>query len=225
MIENDKRVRIICGHYGCGKTEFAVNYAVKLAEAGLKPVLADIDIINPYFRSRERTDALERMGVRVVASSINAPSIDVPAVSAGVYSAFDGDSAAVVDVGGDSSGMSVLKSFSGHFSGANEYDLFFVININREAVSTTGKILEYIKSFEKKAGLSVTGLINNTHMLKSTTVEDLLNGAAVSEEVSSATGIPVLYHSGLAGIKDGLPDEMKERFFPLELYMRDDWMS
>ena len=99
-MNEDRRVRIICGHYGSGKTEIAVNYAVKLAEAGQNPSLADIDVINPYFRSRERALELEQLGIRVIAGSIDASAIDLPAISAGVYSVFDNRSApAVVDLG------------------------------------------------------------------------------------------------------------------------------
>ena len=224
MITDDRRVRIICGHYGCGKTEFAVNYAVKLAEAGYNPLLADIDVINPYFRSREQAEYLEKLGVSVVSSSINASAIDVQAISAGVYSAFDSNRHAVIDVGGDRAGMSVLKRFSDHFNDS-ELDLLFVINVFRQEVSEPSKIIDYINSFQEISGLSVTGLINNSHMLKSTTADILIRGQQVSDEVSSLTGIPVLYHSGMADLKNSLPDGIRAKFFPLNLYMRDDWMS
>jgi MinD-like ATPase involved in chromosome partitioning or flagellar assembly len=139
-------VRIISGHYGSGKTEIAVNYAFKLAEMGRNPVLADLDIINPYFRSRERFKALEERGVKLIGSSIKAPGVDVPALSAEVYSVFDNRSLeAVVDVGGDKAGADVLKRFSDHFSNPEEYDLFIVINAYRPSTRTVRQIEEYIK--------------------------------------------------------------------------------
>ena len=226
MIDNDRRVRIICGHYGCGKTEIAVNYALKLAETGKNPVLADIDVINPYFRSRERSEFLEKSGVKVIASSINASAIDVPAISAGVYSVFDDKTRdAVLDVGGDHAGINVLKRFSDHYSSSDEYDLFFVLNANRPGTSGADEVLKYIQSFQDTSGLSVTGLINNTHMLKSTAADDIIRGYLLAEKVSSESGIPVRYNTGLAELKDSLPDDVKKIFFPLKLYMRDDWMS
>ncbi|HAK46940.1 MAG TPA: hypothetical protein DCO79_13620, partial [Spirochaeta sp.] len=149
LIENDKRVRIICGHYGSGKTEFAVNYAIRLAKEGGKPVLADIDIINPYFRSRERTEELENLGVEVVASATSATALDVPAISAGIHSVFDDTSRdAVVDVGGNEAGVKVLNRFADHFRNSEEYELFFIINANRPETIECSQILEFIRSFE-----------------------------------------------------------------------------
>ena len=226
MIENDRRVRIISGHYGSGKTEFAVNYAVKLAQLGEKPVLADIDIINPYFRSRERADELAKLGIKLIGSSINAPAIDVPAVTSEVYGVFDNRSIpAVIDVGGDRAGTDVLRRFSDHFKHPEEYDLFLVVNAYRPGTRTPEGVLQYIDSIEDSCGLKVSGLINTTHMLKSTTVSDLKTGEALALEVSRRTGIPLRYNAGLEGLSDEIPESMMSNFFPLRLYMRDDWMS
>ena len=226
MIEDDRRVRIIAGHYGSGKTEFAVNYAVKLAELGLKPVLADIDIINPYFRSRDRTEELEALGVKVIGSSVFAPAVDVPAVTSEVYSVFDNrEVPAVLDVGGDRAGTDVLRRFSDHFKHPEEYDLFFVVNAYRPGTSTAAKVIDYIKSIEDSCGLEVSGLINTTHMLKSTTSEDLVAGERLALRVSESTGIPLRYNAGIESLADQIPLEMKNNFFPLRLYMRDEWMS
>ncbi|MDC7225600.1 MAG: hypothetical protein PQJ61_02420 [Spirochaetales bacterium] len=226
MLKEDRRVRIICGHYGSGKTEFAVNYAVKLAAEGGHPMLADIDVINPYFRSRERSAELEKLGVRVAASSTSATSLDLPSISAGVYSAFDDHSTdAVIDIGGDKGGITVLNRFSDHFSSPAEYDLFFIINAYREATKNASQITDYIDIFENTCGLKVSGLINNTHMLKSTVADDIINGYRLAFKVSEKTGIPLRYNSGMSGLYEKLPEEIKSRFFPMELFMRDDWMS
>lgn len=226
MIKDDRRVRIICGHYGSGKTEFAVNYAVKLAEAGGNPVLADIDVINPYFRSRERTAELEALGIRVAASSTKAVSLDLPAISSGVYSVFDDrNTNAVLDVGGDKGGITVLNRFSDHFSHPEEYDLFLVINAYREATREVSQIIEYIDIFENTCGLKVSGLINNTHMLKSTTAADLITGFKLASEVSEKTGIPLKYNSGLRALEAELPVEVKTDFFSIDLFLREEWMS
>ena len=225
-MEEDRRVRIICGHYGSGKTEIAVNYAVRLAEAGLKPVLADIDVINPYFRSRERSTELEQKGVRLIAGSIDASGMDLPAISAGVYSVFDDEShPAVVDLGGDDGGVTVLKRFSDHFSRPEDYDLLMVINANRPSTTRPEQISEFVKGFEDICGLKVSGFINNTHMLKSTGIEDIVKGCRLAEEASGLTGIPLRYNAGLRHLENDLPDDIKRIFFPIDLYMRDEWMS
>jgi hypothetical protein len=226
LIIDDRRVRIISGHYGSGKTEFAVNYAVRLAEAGFSPVLADIDVINPYFRSRDQFSVLESLGVRVISSSINASAIDVPAISSGIYSVFDDNKfPAVIDVGGNNAGINILKSFSDHFSRPEEYDLFFVLNTNRTATSELRQVEEFITMFENTCGLKVSGLINNTHMLKSTTINDLIAGYELAKQVSDKTAIPLRYNAGLRRLEDYLPEELKADFFPIDLFMREEWMS
>ncbi len=226
LVQNDKRVRIISGHYGSGKTEFAVNYAVKLAESGRNPVLADIDVINPYFRSRETAAVLKEMGIDVIASSTDATALSVPAISARVFSVFDDKSRdAVLDVGGEQNGITVLNRFSDHFDKTEEYDFFIVINAYRQATSDASQVEDYIRSFEEICGLSVSGLINNTHMLKSTTAADVICGFNLAVEVSDKTGIPLKYSTGLSMLEAGLPDEIRADFFPLKLYMREDWMT
>jgi hypothetical protein len=226
LIDNDRRVRIISGHYGSGKTEFAVNYVVKLAEKGGNPVLADLDIINPYFRSREKAKELQKLGVRVIGSSINAPAVAAPAVSAEINTVFDNRAVeAVIDVGGDEAGAKVISRFAAHFSHPEEYDLFVVINANRPATRTVVQVEQYIDSIEKGSGLNVTGLINTTHMLKSTSPDDLIRGWELSKKVSERTGIPVRYNVGLSRLINEIPNDIKMNFFPIELYMRDEWMS
>ncbi len=225
MIVRDRRVRIISGFYGSGKTEFSVNYAVKLVNMNRNPVLADIDILNPYFRSRERESELSQLGVRVIAGSVNAPAVDVPAVSSGVYSIFDGDEDAVIDVGGDRAGAEVLSLFSDRFNNPDDYDLFFLINANRPQTANPAAVIDCLRGIESACGLPVTGLINNTHMLKSTQVRDILKGYDLAVEVSRKTGIPLRYNSGLREFELEIPDGLEGEFFPVDLYMREAWMS
>jgi hypothetical protein len=144
MLE-DKRIRVIIGHYGSGKTEFAVNYALKLAEEGKKVAIADLDVVNPYFRSREKAEMMEAKGIKVIASSINAPAIDVPAISAAVLVPFQDKSVeGILDVGGDPAGARVLGRYQAEFK-KNEYDMFCVINANRPETDTAEKAIAYLR--------------------------------------------------------------------------------
>ncbi len=109
---NDKRIRIIIGHYGSGKTEFSVNYAVKLASLGKKVALVDLDIVNLYFRSREKADILEEMGIKVIASSVKAAAVDIPAISSQVLVPLQDKSyEGIIDVGGDPVGARTLGMY------------------------------------------------------------------------------------------------------------------
>lgn len=223
MLE-DKRIRIVIGHYGSGKTEFSVNYAVKLAEQGKKVALADLDVVNMYFRSREKQEYLQGLGIKVIASSVNAPAIDIPAISAEVYTPLEDKSyEAVLDVGGNPAGARVLGRYNRFFiDGA--YDMFYVLNANRPETSSADQAIQFLKAIENTAQAKVTGIVNNTHMLKSTTVEDVLKGQKLALEVSQKTGIPIRYIAALENVARDLPSDLIGEIFPINLYMREDWM-
>lgn len=221
---NDKRVRIIVGHYGSGKTEFSVNYAVKLAEMNKKVALADLDVINLYFRSREKAEELEKLGIKVIGGSIKAPAVDVPAISAEVYGPIqDKNYEAVLDVGGDPAGARTLGRYYEYLA-EDQYDMFLVLNANRPETQTVQKSLEYMKMIEATSRLKVTGIVNNTHMLKSTTVEDVLHGQKLAEKVAEKADIPIKYVVALENVASQLPPNLNGEIFPIKLYMREEWM-
>lgn len=170
----DKRIRIIIGHYGSGKSEFSVNYAVKLAEKGRKVALADLDIVNMYFRSREKAKEMEKLGVKVIASQINTPAVEVPSISAEVYAPLQDESYDfVIDVGGDQVGARALGRYVNYFK-EGEYDMFFILNANRPETQSAEKAYEYMVKIQDVSRAKITGIVNNTHLLKATTVEDVL---------------------------------------------------
>jgi len=224
-ISNDNRIRVIVGHYGSGKTEFAVNYSVKLANEGKKVALADLDVVNPYFRSREKSEELEKLGIKVIGSAVKGNAVDVPSISAEVQTPIQDESYdAVLDVGGDPAGARTLGRYSNYFK-EGRYDMFFVVNANRPETQTAEAAIRYIKEVERVSRIKVTGLINNTHLLKSTTVEDVLSGQKLIEEISELLNIPVKYVSALRKVANELPKDIKGEVFPLDLYMREEWMS
>mgnify|MGYP001339329268 CR=1 FL=1 len=221
---SDKRIRIIIGHYGSGKSEFSVNYAIKLAEMGRKVALADIDIVNMYFRSREKTREMEELGVKVIASHINTPAVEVPSISAEVYGPLQDESYDfVIDVGGDHVGARALGRYVDYFK-EGEYDMFFVLNANRPETQSVDKVLEYMVKIQDVSRVKVTGIINNTHLLKATTVEDILRGQKLAMEVQDKTGIPLRYISVLEDLVPELPKDLVGEILPIKLFLRDDWM-
>ena len=214
------RVLLLTGHYGTGKTECAVNLALALAAAGEKTVLADLDIVNPYFRSRERKDRLTAAEVRVITSSQACSDADVPAIPAEVNTIFqDRSCRGVLDIGGDPAGARVLARFRPQIQ-QEDCCLLYVSNANRPEVREADRALSCLRSIEDVTGLKCGGIINNTHLCGETTMEDIRRGAALAEELSRVSGIPVVCHTAEASIAPQLPDLT---VWPIEIFMKKPW--
>ena len=225
MISNDNRIRIIIGHYGSGKSEFAMNYVIKLRnEVNCKIALSDLDVVNVYFRTREKKNFLKSLNILPIYSSIDAPTLDLPAISAEIATPINDKSYNyIMDVGGDNVGAKVIGRFN-HLIEEGDYDMFCVVNGNREQTQTANQVLEHMRSIEQASGLKITGLVNNTHLIRSTTVEDILKGQELVREVSKVSNIPIKYVTCLEDIVDEVPKDLEGEIFPINLYMREDWM-
>ena len=225
MIKDAKRVRLFIGHYGSGKSEVSINYVTRLREVVDGEVaLADIDVVNVYFRTREKKDLMRQLGITPIDSSIQTTTLDVPAVSAEVMRPLHDDKVNyVLDVGGDNVGGRVFGRFAEHFKSDN-YDMFFVINANREKTQTANEVLGYIDAIEASSKLKVTGLVNNTHLLRETTVEDVLKGQEVAREVSKIKNIPIKYVCCIENLVDKLPKDLEGDILPIKMYLREEWM-
>ena len=214
------RLTIVTGHYGTGKTEFSVNLALSLAKEHPNVTLADLDIVNPYFRSRERKTLLAEHGVTLISSSQACADADVPSLPPQLLGLLDDRSRrGVLDIGGDPTGARVLARFRPRIE-KEDHQLLFVLNANRPEVRTPEDAIRYLRSIESVTGLICTGIVNNTHLCGETTAEDIRRGAALADAVSQETGIPVLCHTALetlAGELEDLP------LFPIRIYMKKPW--
>ncbi len=220
---NEKRVRIVTGHYGSGKTEFSVNYTFRLAEAGKKTAIVDLDIVNPYFRSRELEPQFNAKGVRVISSSVKGLSGDLPALSPEIYTVLQDTSYEVVlDVGGDKVGATALGRYHEYFD-REPYDMLFVINANRHLTSTPEEAVRYLRAIETGSRQKVTALVNNTHLCSETRLEDIVRGQELAEKVSSMTGLPVKYIAAERKFADLLPAGMQGEIFPIDIHMKKPW--
>lgn len=169
-----KRITIICGHYGSGKTTFSINYALYLRNQTSKDIyIADLDVVNPYFRSREHFDYLKDKNIKVIGSYLPQSGADLPAVSAEVYTLFDNKNIiGIVDMGGNSAGSLSFATFRDNVD-IEETDIIFILNANREENSTLEFALGHFNSIETTLGLKITGIVNNTHLMNDTTIEDI----------------------------------------------------
>ena len=226
MVADDRRIRIITGHYGSGKTEFAVNYVKKLRESvDGRVAIADLDIVNVYFRSREKKEELEEKGIQVIASNLDTAVADVPAVSGAMtLPVINKEYQYVVDLGGNDVGTLVLGRIKPLLDHA-EADFFMVVNAYRPNTSTPEGIIEQMENLEYAAGLKVTGFINNTNLVRETTAECLLHGDEVLKEVTKRTGVPVKYVSYVKDVMtEEIPEGLSGELFPMEFNMRKTWM-
>ncbi|MEI3506949.1 MAG: hypothetical protein V8Q32_05760 [Anaerotignum faecicola] len=226
MVADDRRIRIITGHYGSGKTEFAVNYVKKLRESvDGRVAIADLDIVNVYFRSREKKEELEEKGIQVIASNLDTAVADVPAVSGAMtMPVINKEYQYVVDLGGNDVGTLVLGRIKPLLDHA-EADFFMVVNAYRPNTSTPEGIIEQMENLEYAAGLKVTGFINNTNLVRETTAECLLHGDEVLKEVTKRTGVPVKYVSYVKDVMtEEIPEGLSGKLFPMEFNMRKTWM-
>jgi hypothetical protein len=247
MINGPRRI-LVTGHFGSGKTEFSVSLAfelskytggsgdIKLRESKL--ALADLDIENPYFRSRERQEELQAAGVRVYSDPFGGRNgSELQTISAAVLAPLeDADTRIIMDTGGDKSGAMVLNQFSRHFHG--DYQLLSVVNCNRPGTDTVEKALDQIRDAEVVTGLKFSGLVSNAHMIRWTTPEDVIRGYAFTKAVSEASGIPVFCACAQEKVADELElmkgKDPAETFgidisgmdvFRIGMYMRDTYLD
>lgn len=226
-----KRIIVVVGHYGSGKTEFSVNAALFLKRQGMKTALVDLDIANPYFRSREQKELLEQNGVAIFGNAYGHEiTAEIPAITAAARGPLeDSDCHVVVDAGGDDSGARILNQFRKYFTG-DDSEILCVINRNRKETSDVAGAKAHIQRIEAEIHLPVTGIINNTHMLRLTKAEDLMEGFLLCQQVSEATGIPIQATccvEQLCGQVKALAEERKlsMELFPIQLYMRPTWLD
>ncbi|MBR6593661.1 MAG: ParA family protein [Clostridia bacterium] len=205
MIEKlKKRITIICGHYGAGKTNVAVNLAKAAADSGRKVAIADLDVVNPYFRTADNAAELREKGIRCIVPEFANTNVDIPSIPAEFLAVFDGDAYSVVDVGGDD-GAIALSVYKDRFEHSG-YDMLYVYNACRPLTATVEEAIESLRAIEDMSRLKFTGIVNNTNLGGETTAATVEKGSAVCKALSAATGVPYLGSAVFKGIK-GLAEQ------------------
>ncbi len=220
------RITIIGGAYGSGKTEFAINYAKHLkAGTGDRIGLVDLDIVNPYFRSRDLTDQLERTGITVVSSEPGMENSDIPALSPRIYSFLQDCSYRVVfDVGGDPVGARALGRFN-HYFRAETPDFWVVINPFRPDTRNADQAAKMIEGLQNAARIQATGLVANINLGRDTTLAIWRQGLPMIQEIASRMNLPIIFQVVEEGFLAANPDFFKDYpVFPLHLTMLPPWL-
>ncbi len=191
-----KRVTLFVGHYGSGKSNLAVNYALKLRASGNAVALADMDIVNPYFRSADSRRELSDAGVRVIALPFANTNVDLPALPSEIYGLVERqDECAVLDIGGDDRGALALGRFVPYILAENDYEMLYVVNFYRPLTRTAEEALEVLREIESAAGIRATGIVNNSNLGPETTAEDVVATLPLASELARLTGLPVVFTS------------------------------
>lgn len=198
-----RRVTLFCGHYGSGKTNLAVNYALRLREQGRAVSIADLDVVNPYFRTKDSEQELREAGIEVVALPFANSSVDLPALPSQTYGLVQRrDRYAVLDIGGDDRGAYALGRFVPYILEENDFEMIFVANFFRPLTRTAREALEILYEIQGACGIPFTGIVNNSNLGCETTAADVEKTIPICRELSELSGLPILYTSVDARLAD-----------------------
>ena len=227
-----KKMYVLIGNYGSGKTELAINFALRAAETGRTEIL-DLDMVNTYFRLTEPGILTRMKEIRLVSPNFTNSSVETLSLPAEVQSAFAMDWDTVVfDVGGDAAGSTALGRYHQDFMELEEgqLEVLNVINIRRPLSGTVDRIIRIQNEMQVHSRLKITGMINNTNLSVATTEAELRDGYEIIKEVSERSGIPVAYTSGKKEFLDAFLAEGHDPKYigtpvPIDVYMKRDWDS
>ena len=216
-----KRLTLFAGHYGSGKTNLALNYARWLRRLGKEVTVADLDIVNPYFRTKDAEESLRREGIGLIVSEYANSNVDLPAMPKEAYSLVERrDILGVLDIGGDDRGALALGRYVPSIREENDYEMLFVVNRARPLTRTVDDALTVFHEIEEACGLPFTAIVNNTNLGPATTGEDVLSSLGFASEISQRTALPVKMTCASEKVADSLSGKV-ENLFPisiLELY-------
>ena len=200
-----KRLTLFAGHYGSGKTNIAVNYAMLLADEGKKVCIADLDIVNPYFRTKDSEAELKEKGITLISSRYANTNVDLPAIPAESYRLVQDKSIyGVIDIGGDDRGAYALGRFADAIKAEGDYRMAFVLNRHRPLTSTVEDAVEIMREVEAAAGLKFNCIVNNSNIGSETTADTVRNSISFAEELSAVTGLPIWLHTAEKSVAEEL---------------------
>ena len=215
-----KRITLLSGHYGSGKTNIAVNMALDLKKQYDKVAVADLDIVNPYFRTKDSMEDFKQNGIRLIVSEYANSNLDIPALPDDMYAITDDRQLkTIIDVGGDDRGALALGRIAPQIIKENDYDMLMVINRFRPLTPDAESTLEVMREIELAGGIKFTGLINNSNLGAQTEKEDILSSVKYANEVSALSGLPVVLTTAEERLYNNLSGEI-ENLFALKLQKR-----
>ncbi len=212
-----RRITLFAGHYGSGKTNIAVNFALYLAGQGKQVTLADMDIVNPYYRAKDSAAEMEKAGVKMIASLYANSNVDVPALPQEMYAVTEDKARyAVLDVGGDDRGALALGRYAPEILKENDFHMIYVFNASRPLSRRAEDALEIMKEIEVAGGVPFTAIVNNTNLGKETTWETVTASMEEANKLSQISGLPLLFTAVEESVLP-INERENEQYFPLKL--------
>lgn len=212
-----KRITLFAGHYGSGKTNIAVNYAFWLKSIGKNVTVADLDIVNPYFRTKDSEKELKEAGIPLISSAFANSNVDLPALPQEMYSLVERrDRYGVLDIGGDDRGALALGRYTPFIKEENDYEMLFVANFYRPLTRTAQEALEVMREIESACGIGFTAIVNNSNIGKETTADSVLATVVEAEKLSNLSSLPVIMTSTEENVAKELSGKI-DNVFPMTL--------
>ena len=203
----EKRLTLFAGHYGSGKTNIAVNYALSLAKEGKKVCIADLDIVNPYFRTKDSAQELAEAGIDLISPQYANTNVDLPALPAESYRLVqDKSTYGIMDIGGDDRGAYALGRFAPAIKKDGDYCMAFVVNCHRPLTSNVADTLEIMREIEQAAGICFTCIVNNSNIGCETTAQTVYDSLHFVDELCRASGLPLWMHTAEESVAKQLSD-------------------
>lgn len=213
----DKRITIVSGHYGSGKTNIAVNLALDLRTRHDRVTIADIDIVNPYFRTKDSQELLDERGIRLICSEYANTNVDIPALPQDIYSVTDDKSQyCVLDVGGDERGALALGRIAPSIVEENNYEMIYVVNMYRPLTADADSAIEVMREIEMACKIKFTGIVNNSNLGAETKVEDVLSSVEYAEEISRKTNLPIMFTTAEQSLLEPLKNKI-QNLYPISI--------
>lgn len=214
---NTRRVTLFAGHYGSGKTNIAVNWAKYLKSQNKPVTIVDLDIVNPYFRTKDSQEEFKELGINLVCSEYANTNLDIPALPKEIYGAIaDKNSYLIIDIGGDDVGAVAMGRYTPSILEENDYEMIYVANCFRPLTKTAEDTLEVMREIESASGIPFTAIVNNSNLGVETTAEDVVKSNMYAQELSAISNLPVLMTTVNNSIVKDIGDQVPN-VFPLEL--------
>ena len=216
------KIQIFSGHFGSGKTEVALNFAMNQKKLGKKVTIVDFDIVNPYFRTNDAKNVLTENGIKLIANDYASTNLDMPTVPLNILSVFEKDSVVIFDVGGDDDGALALGQYKQYFDKYG-YEMHLVVNTKRPLTESCEDLLEIAQRIEKASRLTFTDIYNNTNLSVLTDENTLFSDYGEIEKLSQKMGIIIKKNCGIEAALGNVPEKLKDTVFKMNIFIPKPW--